>query len=140
MGKFANVLVSQGEIFLMVRDVLMAALAVDEEEVTLEALLSEDLGGESIDRLDISFQLEKTFRMDIYGEKHNPLKAMDGFWNRDWSRDGLLTEAGIAELKSRMPYISDWSDLRAGEIHIDEVSTRLTVQMIVDYIVWRQKH
>ncbi|HMD53958.1 MAG TPA: phosphopantetheine-binding protein, partial [Phycisphaerae bacterium] len=53
------------EVFVKVREVLTNALAVDPEEVTPEARLNQDLGAESIDYLDIQFQLEKTFSIKI---------------------------------------------------------------------------
>ena len=56
---------TQDEVFKKVKEVLTSALAVDEEEVTPEAKLSEDLGAESIDYLDITFQLEKAFSIKI---------------------------------------------------------------------------
>ena len=47
------------EVFGKVREALVGALGVDEEEVTPEATLTGDLGAESIDFLDIVFRLEK---------------------------------------------------------------------------------
>ena len=52
---------SEQEIFEQVREVLVDALAVDEDEVSMESTLVDDLGAESIDLLDIVFQLEKKF-------------------------------------------------------------------------------
>ena len=45
--------ISRDEIFKKVRNVLMDALGVDEDEVTTGATLMGDLGAESIDFLDI---------------------------------------------------------------------------------------
>ena len=47
------------EILAAVQEVLVESLAVDEEEVTPEATLVDDLGAESIDLLEIVFNLEK---------------------------------------------------------------------------------
>jgi acyl carrier protein len=52
---------SRDEIFQGVQEVLVDALGVDNEEVTIQATLIGDLGAESIDFLDIVFRLEKAF-------------------------------------------------------------------------------
>ena len=49
---------SQAEIFDKVREALVDALGVDDDEVTPEATLRGDLDAESIDFLDIVFRLE----------------------------------------------------------------------------------
>jgi acyl carrier protein len=56
---------TESEVFQKVQTVLVEALGVDEEEVNSEAKLKADLGAESIDFLDISFQLEKAFAIKI---------------------------------------------------------------------------
>ena len=56
---------SREQILEKVREVLVDALGVDEDEVTPEATLMGDLGAESIDFLDIGFLLEKAFDIKI---------------------------------------------------------------------------
>ncbi|NMC21777.1 MAG: acyl carrier protein, partial [Thermogutta sp.] len=56
---------SKEEIFEKVREVLVDALAVEEDEVRPDSTLVGDLGAESIDFLDIVFKLEKTFNIKI---------------------------------------------------------------------------
>ena len=51
--------------FAKVLETLVDALGVDDDEVTPEATLVEDLGAESIDFLDIVFRLEKAFGIKI---------------------------------------------------------------------------
>ena len=48
---------SKEEVFEKVRESLVDALGVDDDEVTPEATLVGDLGAESIDFLDIVFRL-----------------------------------------------------------------------------------
>ncbi len=55
----------QAEVFEKVRNCLVDALGVDDDEVTPEATMVGDLGAESIDFLDIVFRLEKTFNIKI---------------------------------------------------------------------------
>ena len=49
---------SRDEIYEKVKQVLVDALGVDDDEVTGDAIIKDDLGAESIDFLDISFRLE----------------------------------------------------------------------------------
>ena len=56
---------SRDEIYTKVQAVLVDALGVDEEEVTPNAVIRDDLGAESIDFLDIMFRLEKAFNIKI---------------------------------------------------------------------------
>ena len=53
------------EIFNGVKEVLKDGLGLDDDEVTPEATFIGDLGGESLDFLDIAFRLEKEFEMKI---------------------------------------------------------------------------
>jgi acyl carrier protein len=52
---------SRDEIFDEVKEVLVDALGLDDDEVNESATLMGDLGAESIDFLDIVFRLEKSF-------------------------------------------------------------------------------
>ena len=53
------------EVFGKVKEALIDALGVDDDEVTDEATMVGDLGAESIDFLDIVFKLEKAFEISI---------------------------------------------------------------------------
>jgi len=52
-------------IYEKVKESVVEALGVDEEEVTPDATLFDDLGAESLDLLDIVFRLEKEFGIKI---------------------------------------------------------------------------
>ncbi|HID75380.1 MAG TPA: acyl carrier protein [Planctomycetaceae bacterium] len=90
------------EIFEKIREALVEALGVDEEEVTPEATLVGDLGAESIDFLDIVFRLEKAFDIKI---PRGELFPEDVLTNPEYVQDGRVTEAGLAELRRRVPFI-----------------------------------
>ena len=121
---------SQEEIFDSVREVLVDALGVDDDEVTPEATLIGDLGAESIDFLDIVFRLEKTFDIKIpRGElfPENLASAEAGF-----IKDGKVTEAGISELRSRMPHAD--VDKLAANPKVENIPDLFTVDMICKFI------
>ena len=120
---------SRDEIFEKVRDVLVEALSVDEEEVTPRAVIRDDLGAESIDFLDIQFRLEKQFGFKI---PKGEMMPEDLAGNPDFVADGKLTDAGINELKSRMPH-ADFSAISPGD-DLDEMSKLFTVDAVVNYV------
>src|SRR5258708_8428240 len=92
---------TEDEIFTKVRETLVDALGVDDDEVTPEATLVGDLGAESIDFLDIVFRLEKNFSIKIpRGELFPESLAAD----QSLVKDGVVTPQGIAELRVNMPH------------------------------------
>ncbi len=129
---------SRDEIFKRVQGVLVDALGVDEEEVTPDATLREDLGAESIDFLDIVFRLEKAFTTDparpfkiprgeLFPEDLDTLRNDPNF-----VRDGKITPAGMSELKKRMPY-ADFTEFEK-DPEVDKAGTLLTTNTIVNYM------
>ncbi|MHB8897283.1 MAG: acyl carrier protein [Thermoguttaceae bacterium] len=92
---------TKDEVFEKVREALIEALGVDDDEVTAEATLVGDLGAESIDFLDIVFRLEKAFDINI---PRGELFPEDVWTNADYVHDGKVTESGLEELRRRMPF------------------------------------
>jgi len=88
------------EVFEGVREALVEALAVDEDEVKPEATLVGDLGAESIDLLEIVYRLEKNFNIKI---ERGELVPDDLVNNPQYAQDGKLTADGIALLKEKLP-------------------------------------
>lgn len=116
------------EIFGKVRDVLVESLAVDEDEVQPDARLTTDLGAESIDFLDIKFQLEQVFGFRVEeGELFPENVAQD----HDYVNEGKLTEKGLKALKDRLPH-ADFSDLEA-DPRVAKVPEIFTVDAIVRF-------
>ena len=128
--------IPRDEVFSKVREILVCALAVDEEEVVLGASLQEDLGAESIDRLDITFQLERAFNIEIRKADSIFDVIESVFMNPEWVNDITLNKKGLLELKSRMPY-ADLSVFGRNPTRKTFHSQTLTVGLIVDYLVWR---
>jgi acyl carrier protein len=89
------------EVFQKVQAALVDALGVDEEDVTQDATLVGDLGAESIDFLDIVFRLEKGFDIKI---PRGELFPEDVLTDSKYVQDGRVTEAGLQELRQRMPF------------------------------------
>jgi len=124
---------TRDEIFKKVQAVLVDALGVDEDEVTPNAVIKDDLGAESIDYLDISFRLEKVFGIKIgKGEMMPDLNNSPGF-----AQNGRVTPAGIEELKKRMPH-SDFTEFEKDPT-VDHMSKLFTASAIVNYVEGKLK-
>lgn len=120
---------SREDVFSKVKEVLVDALGVDEDEIKEEATLTGDLGAESIDFLDIVFRLEKAFGIKIPQEELMPRDILS---NADYVVDKKLNARGIAALKAAMPH----ADLTAFEKNpeIDKLAEVFTVSAIVRFI------
>lgn len=117
------------EIFSKVQEGLVEALSVDDDEVTVGASLTRDLGAESIDFLDIVFRLEKTFGIKI---PRGDLFPEDLLNNPEFVKDGKLTETGLTELKKRLPY-ADLAEFEKNPV-VGNLGDVFTVGMICGYI------
>ena len=117
------------EIFAKVRDVLVDALAVDEDEVTPEATLTSDLGAESIDYLDIVFKLEQVFGFKIEQGELFPDNVMQ---DPEFVQNGRVTAAGMQQLKERLPH-ADFSKLESNP-EVTKVGQIFTVGALVNFV------
>ena len=117
------------EIFATVAEVLVDSLAVDEEEVTREATLVDDLGAESIDLLEIVFNLEKKFDAKI---DRSELIPEDLFTNPEYVVDGKLTPAGLAVLEERLPN-ANLDAFKANPL-VQNISKILTVEDLCNVV------
>ena len=120
---------TRDEIFAKIKDVLVDALAVDEDEVTPEATLTRDLGAESIDFLDIVFKLEQ-----IFGIKINQGELFPENVSQDpkFVQAGKVTPEGMAALKARLPH-ADFSRIPDAP-DIKRVADVFTVNSLVQFV------
>ena len=119
-------------IYEKVKESVVEALGVDDDEVTPNALLFDDLGAESLDLLDIVFRLEKEFGIKIpRGGIQADALASEGeeLKDEDLVVDGVLTPLGIEKMKTSMPEI-DPSRITEG-FRADDIATLFTVQTFV---------
>lgn len=120
---------TKDEIFEKIRDALVEALGVDEEDVAPEATLVGDLGAESIDFLDIVFRLEKGFDIKI---PRGELFPEDILTNAEYVQDGKVTPAGLEELRKRMPF-ADLDKFAANPV-VQDFGSMLTVADMCRFI------
>lgn len=120
---------TRDEVYEKVKEVLVDALSVDEDEVSPSASLTRDLGAESIDFLDIVFKLEQAFGFKIgQGELFPENVAQDP----TYVQDGKVTPAGIAALKQRMPHV-DFAKFEKNP-ELAKVAEVFTVDAVVNFV------
>lgn len=122
------------EVFDKVKEALVDALGVDDDEVTEDATMVGDLGAESIDFLDIVFQLEQSFGISIPREELFP---DDILTNAEYISDGKVTAKGLEKLKARMPF----ADLTRFESNpqVQNFGNMLTVRDLCNYVAMKTK-
>src|SRR6266851_848996 len=121
---------TQEEIYSKVSATLVEALNVDEDEITPKSTLQGDLGAESIDFLDIVFRLEREFGIKIPRGELFPESIFQG--DPDFVQNGRVTDKGLDELRTRMPF-ADLSKFEENP-EISGISDLFTVEMITRYI------
>lgn len=120
---------TRDEILGKVRTVLVDALAVDEDEVTPGAVLTRDLGAESIDFLDVVFRLEQAFGFKIAQGELFPENVQQ---DTRYVQDGKITPGGIAALKERLPH-ADFAALER-DPQVGKVGEIFTVDSVVRFV------
>ncbi len=122
-------MVDEQQIIAKVRACVATALGKDEDEVKLDKVLSRDLEAESIDYLDITFQLEKAFGITIQKDELFPQKI---FQDERYVKAGAVTPAGLDYLKERLPF-ADLASF-AKNPQISRVPELFTVGLLVEYV------
>ncbi|MFB3891067.1 MAG: acyl carrier protein [Phycisphaerae bacterium] len=120
---------TETEVFEKVKETLVDALGVDDDEVKPGATLTGDLGAESIDFLDIVFRLEKAFNIKIPRGELFPDNILN---NPEFVQNGRLTPSGLTQLKQRMPH-ADFSTFEK-DPDINKMAELFKVQTIVNYV------
>ena len=117
------------EVFDKVREALVDALGVDDDEVVPGATMVGDLGAESIDFLDIVFKLEKSFEIEI---PRDELFPDDILTNAEYIQDGKVTANGLTKLKERMPF-ADLTRFESNPV-VQDFGNLLSVQDLCNYV------
>ncbi|OPX24908.1 MAG: acyl carrier protein [Planctomycetales bacterium 4484_123] len=121
---------TEQEVFEKVKETLVEALGVDEDEVEMDKTLTGDLGAESIDFLDIVFRLERAFDIKIPPGDLFPDNVLN---NPEFVADGKLTQAGLERLKESLPHV-DFSQFET-DPDVNKLPELFKVSTIVRYIM-----
>lgn len=100
---------NKDEIMAGLKTLIADSLAVPQERVTAASQLIDDLGADSLDFVDILFQIEKKFGVQIKNQELNFLSGLD-FSSPAVMKDGALTPEVVAKLKEWVPALADVPD------------------------------
>jgi acyl carrier protein len=119
-------------VYPKVQEIIADVLVIEEEEVSLNSRLITDLGAESIDFLDLVFQLEKEFSVKIpRGQLEKNARGV--LSEAEFEQGGVLTEAGIKALKA---YLSEVPDAHfTPNMKVNEIPMLFTVETFCKLIV-----
>ncbi len=123
-------------IFPKAAEIVADALGCDEDEVELTASLIDDLDAESIDFLDIVFRLEREFKVKIPRGKIIE-DARGDLTEAEFEQGGIVTEAGLANLKSFMSEVPE--DRFSDPMKSADIARLFTTETFCKMVVRLQK-
>ena len=123
------------EVYSAVQQAVVEALGVDEDEVTPQATLLDELGAESIDLLDILFRIERQLGVKIQASDLSAY-VQGGIPDEEFGdANEIITPKGLTQLKKVMPQIDE--NALAGKLKADQVMSLFTVQNLADMVAQR---
>lgn len=124
------------EFYPQVRSAVADALGLDEDEVTPDATLLDELGAESIDLLDILFRIERTMGVKIHASDLADY-VQGGIPDDEFGDEekDVITPVGMAQLKIVMPQIVAMN--LDGKLVPEKVMSYFTTQNLVDLVASR---
>lgn len=119
-------------VYPKVRQIIADVLVIDEEEISLPSRLIADLGAESIDFLDLVFQIEKEFGIKIpRGQLEK--NARGDLAEDEFEKGGVLTTEGMTALKN---YLSEVPvEYFKANMKVNEIPMLFTVETFCKLIV-----
>lgn len=119
-------------VFPDVANILTDVLVLDEGEVALEKRLVTDLNAESIDFLDIMFQVERKFDVKIpRGQIEKDVRG--ALEEGEFEKEGVLTEKGLEALRAYLSEVPE--DYFKKEMKVGEIPTLLTVETLCKLVL-----
>lgn len=119
-------------VYPKVREIIADVLVIDEDEISLTSRLIADLGAESIDFLDLVFQLEKEFGIKIpRGQLEK--NARGDLAEDEFEKGGILTEKGMQALKNYLCEIP--AENFKANLKVNEIPMLFTVETFCKLIV-----
>lgn len=120
------------DVYPKVREIIADVLVIDEDEVSLNSRLIADLGAESIDFLDLVFQLEKEFKIKIpRGQLEK--NARGDLAEEDFEKGGVLTEQGLVALQAYLTEVP--ADQFKTNMKVNEIPMLFTVETFCKLVV-----
>lgn len=119
-------------VYPKIREIIADVLVIDEEDVSLNSRLISDLGAESIDFLDLVFQLEKEFAIKIpRGQLEK--NARGDLAEDEFEKGGVLTAEGVQALKN---YLSEVPEEQfKANMKVNEIPMLFTVETFCKLVI-----
>ena len=92
------------EILTGMRECIAEALSIEAEAIREEDKLIDDLGADSLDLLDLMFQLQERFQVTI-SPRDMERRIQGELGDAPYEVDGIYTPAALAELRRSMPEV-----------------------------------
>ena len=111
------------------------ALGLEENEVTPEATLMDELGAESIDLLDILFRIERAIGVKIQAADLSAY-VQGGIPDDEFGDESeIITPKGLEQLKKVMPQLD--TEALASQLQADQVMGHFSVENLVTLVARR---
>ncbi|MFQ5503070.1 MAG: acyl carrier protein [Phycisphaerae bacterium] len=107
-------------------DILEDILAIDRDEIMPSSQFFADLGGESIDLLELSFHCQKHFGINVAFEKMFTSTELEVTDRNE------LTQETMATMKAKLPFLDIQSF--GEDPKLDHIQQLLTVEAIYQYL------
>lgn len=119
-------------VYPKVATIISDVLAIDENKIDLKKRLIVDLGAESIDFLDLIFQLEREFKIKA------PLRQIEkeargSLTDNEFEQNGVVTEAGLKVLKEHLSEVP--AEYFKNNLKVSEIPTLFTVETFCKIVV-----
>lgn len=119
-------------VYPKVREIIADVLVIDEEEISKNNRLIADLGAESIDFLDLVFQLEKEFGIKIpRGQLEK--NARGSLAEDEFEKGGVLTIKGMQVLKDYLDEVP--REYFKANLKVNEIPMLFTVETFCKLVV-----
>lgn len=113
------------QIYPRVQKIIAEVLVTDADKIELKKRLIVDLGAESIDFLDLVFQLEREFGIKIpRGQLEK--NARGSLSNEEFEQGGVITAQGLAELKQYLNEVPE--EFFKANMKVNEIPMLFTVE------------
>ena len=119
-------------VYPKVREIIADVLVIDENDISKDSRLIVDLGAESIDFLDLVFQLEKEFGIKIpRGQLEK--NARGDLAEDEFEKGGVLTVNGLEALKNYLSEVP--AEHFKANMKINEIPMLFTVETFCKLII-----
>ncbi|MBN9230613.1 MAG: acyl carrier protein [Legionella sp. 40-6] len=120
------------DVYPKVREIIADVLVIDEDEILQNSRLIADLGAESIDFLDLVFQLEKEFKIKIpRGQLEK--NARGTLAEEEFEKGGVITPQGLEALRSYLSEVPD-DQFKSG-MKVNEIPMLFTVETFCKLVI-----